>query len=95
MNLRSSGLQTSDGAYPAKAAKFAGILVITNGSADATAVVYDNASAASGIELAKCKVLAAENYGGVFLPWPIRARQGVYVDITGNGAAYIVYSDVE
>ena len=68
---------------------FCGILIVTNGSNDASVIVYDNASTASGTELFKGTIAAASNFGGGFVY--STAVKGIYVDVSGTGAAYIVY----
>ncbi len=84
-----SGLKTSDSAVVSTAVLFCGIEIITDGTNAATVVVYDNASAASGTEMFKGTVAGASNFGGGFVYAP--ASKGIYVDVTGTGAAYIVY----
>lgn len=83
----SSGLKTSSGAIYVGRARLLGIDIIAAG-ADTTVVVYDNASAASGTELFKGKVLAnakSETYAV-----DVEAENGLYLSISGTGAGAIV-----
>lgn len=89
--LSSSGLKTSDSAILATAGALGGVLVITNGTNAATLIIYDNATAASGTVLWKCVVNGADQYGGGLFPSLINAANGLYADISGTDAAYIVY----
>lgn len=67
----------------------ASILLLTDGSNDATLTVYDN-TAASGKIVRKFKVLASEEFGGTILPYPIYMENGIYVAVSGTGATYII-----
>lgn len=87
----SSGLKNSDTAISARPGELCGILIVTDGTNDATAIVYDNASTASGTKLFQGKVVGTANFGGATWEVPIIANSGIYVDITGTGATYIVY----
>lgn len=91
---KSSGRRTSDAAILASAGVLCGVLIETNGAADATVVVWDNATTtgtAETDELFKMIVVGADYRGGVAYPLPIAASDGLYVDVTGAGAAYIIY----
>lgn len=69
------------------------ILIITNGTDDATVIVYDTATVAAGAasnKLYEGKVLGASNYGGRDWTYPVRFDIGLSVDVTGTGASYIV-----
>ena len=66
---------------------------MTGGTNDATLIIYDNASAASGTELFKVVVTGAND--GAYFELPeggIRAKNGLYADVTtAGGGAYIVH----
>lgn len=64
-----------------------GLLIETDGTNNVTAVIYDN-TAASGKILRKMIVPGANFYGGFELPVGLNSTTGIYVDITGTGAAY-------
>jgi hypothetical protein len=90
-----SGIKNADAAVATKTGWLCGVLILTDGTNDATVVVYDNASAASGTELFKAKVSGAGNFGGGTFEIPIRFSNGIYADVTGTGATYIIYYNVD
>lgn len=94
MNLEpstSSDLQTADVAIYARPCALTGIQV-NPAAADATLIIYDNASAASGVVLAKVLVKASTSGTTVRLPeGGVAARNGLYADTTGAAAEFIVY----
>jgi len=90
VNSFSTGEITADGAAVSSDCYLVSILVITDGSNDAMVILYDNASAASGTKLAEIKVNASDNYGGRNWPFPVKANNGIYADLTGTGASCIV-----
>ena len=88
----SSGLQTADAVVSDRRSILTGVNIITNLTADVTVIIYDNASAASGVVLYKRIVTGTldsiyDNLGDD----GVRAKNGIYVDVTGAGAAYIVH----
>ena len=89
----SSGLKTADAVISDRRSILAGIHMVTGGTNDCTVIVYDNASAASGVELFKMVVTGAND--GAYFEMPeggVRAVNGIYVDITSTaGGAYIVH----
>ena len=87
----SSGLQTADAIIKTGRSILAGVNIITNATADVTIVIYDN-TAASGTVLYKRVVTGTldsvyDNLGDN----GVRGKNGLYVDVTGAGAAYIVH----
>lgn len=68
-----------------------GCLIVTNGTNDADIIVYDNATTASGTILWQGKVAGASNFGGATWEIPVRYNNGIYVNVTGTGATYIIY----
>jgi len=91
---RSSGLQTADAAITTAGGYMTGVAIVTDGTNDATVVVYDNGASAAGTVLFKGKVSGASNLGGATFEIPIQYDDGIYVDVTGTGAAYIVYYQI-
>ena len=91
MSLTSSGEVTSSSAVVAQKCLFGGILILTDGTNDATIIAYDNASAASGDKIWEAKITGVDNYGGGILPHPIRCTNGIYVTVSGTGASCIVF----
>ena len=86
----SSGEQTSDGAVATIGGYIAGVEIITDGTNDVKLILYDNASAASGTVLFEGTVLGGSHFGGRVWSYPVIYDNGIYADITGTGASYIV-----
>lgn len=86
----SSGLLNADGVIKDKAGILVGYRVFTDGTNQATLVLYDNASAASGTVLDKLIVAGADLVGGI-VDVAVEAQNGIYADITGTGASFIVH----
>lgn len=84
-----SGEQTADGIVHTGACYITSILIITNGTDDATVILYDN-TAASGTVRWEQTVAGANNYGGKDWSYPKFFAIGIYADVTGTGASYIV-----
>ena len=86
----SSGLKTADTAIYARPCKIHGIQLIPAAAASSV-VVYDNASAASGTVTAK--ILAVANGESVnYVPLaPIECLNGIYADVGGTDAAFIIH----
>lgn len=91
--LTSSGKLSSSQAVYASKCIYGGMKVITDGSNNATIKVYDNASAASGTQVDEATVTGSDQYGGMILPHPVRCSNGIYVSVSGTGAAVIIYYD--
>lgn len=88
----SSGLQTADAVVYAKPCILGGFILIADGTNAATVVLYDNASAASGTVLAKASIAAGGTMADVNLSiGGVIANNGIYADVAGTGAAYIVH----
>lgn len=88
---RSSGLQTADAVIQTGRNRINAITLLGDGTNAASLIVYDNASAASGTVLAKITALATERFTHVIFENPVVAEDGIYADVTGTGAEYIVY----
>ncbi len=85
----SSGLKNSDVQILDNPGVLVAIIVFTDGSNDATAIVYDNPDAASGKVLGKVVVKGADLMGGE-LKMNALARTGLFLDITGVGAEALI-----
>jgi hypothetical protein len=92
----SSGRKTADAAICARPALLKSIILEGDGTNACNVIIYDNASAASGNVLAKLliqasgpQVVSFDSAGG------IEANNGLYADVTGTGAAYIVHYSIE
>ncbi len=90
-NVKSSGYKTSDAAIAATGAKLHGIILLSDASNAASVVVYDNASAASGTKVGFMTVPASTTApNSIIFNYPIMCSNGIYADVTGTGATYII-----
>ena len=87
----SSGLKNADAAIFAGRNRINAITVLSDGTNNATLVVYDNPSAASGTELAKVVCKGADLMQHIIFENPVVAQDGIYADVTGTGATFIVF----
>jgi predicted ribonuclease toxin of YeeF-YezG toxin-antitoxin module len=87
----SSGLKTGDALIATGIKNLCGVLIISDGNNDASIVVYDSASGATGTVLFKGTVAKAANFGGATFGNVVRTTKGIYADMTGTGASYIIY----
>lgn len=87
---RATGLQTADLLIATGAALLDGVLIVTDGTNAATLTVYDN-TAASGKKLFQATVAGASNSGHFDWTSPVKAEIGLFADVSGTGASYIVY----
>lgn len=85
----SSGEQTSDAAISTTRGFITGVEVITDGTNNATVVIYDN-TAASGTVIGEFTVVGGNHFGGRNFIIPVRYTRGLYADVTGTGASYII-----
>lgn len=89
---KSLGEFTADGAVWANGSgRLAGVTVITDKTNDATVILYDNASAASGTKLFEGACPGTEDSKHFNFTHPVSFKNGMYLDITGTGASCIVY----
>jgi hypothetical protein len=87
---RSSGEQTSSGTLSTGRALLSSVLVITNGTNDATVILYDN-TAASGDKVFEAVVAGANNAELFAFNKDVLCEDGLYLSISGTGASCIVY----
>jgi len=88
---RSSGLKAADAVIQTGRNRINAITLLGDGTNAASVIVYDNASAASGVVLAKVTALAATRFTHVLFENPVVAEYGIYADVSGTGAEYIIY----
>ena len=88
---RSSGLKTAGAVISAGRNRINAITLLGDGTNAASLIIYDNASAASGLVLAKVTQLATTRLTHILFDNPVFAENGLYADVTGTGAEYIVY----
>jgi hypothetical protein len=90
----SSGIKSASAAIHANNALLRSLIVYTDGTNNATAIIYDNATEASGTELAKIVVKGSELMGGE-TAIKVRAENGLYLELSGVGATALVrYIDI-
>ncbi len=87
---RSSGLKTADAVIATGRNRINAITLI-GGSTASSVIVYDNASAASGTVLAKATQATNLVTTHIVFENPIVAENGLYADVAGTGAEYIIY----
>jgi len=87
---KTSGEKTADAAITTSPGYITAIYVISDGSNNPKIIVYDNATAASGTVLIEMTVVASDNYGGRSWVFPAEFFNGIYVDVSGTGASYII-----
>ena len=87
---KSSGEKTSSAAIKSGAGYLGGVIILTDGTNDATVILYDNTSA-SGTKLFEMKVAGGNNGKDIMFPLPITFTKGCYASISGTGASCIVY----
>ena len=87
----SSGEKTSSAAILAMPGALQTVVVTADGTNQATVILYDNASAASGTILARVIVDAGLVFESLHLTIPVVALNGIYASISGTGAACVVH----
>ena len=91
----SSGAKTADGVIYAKPCLLHAVVLNTATTAAATAILYDNSSAASGTKVLTVAQQAGTSAQGLHQHFdaPIICNNGIYLDISGAGAeCYVMYS---
>jgi len=88
---KSTGLETADLLINTGKAILTGVQIITDQTNDATLILYDNTSAA-GTEVFKQIVTGTDDSKTFwFGDGGIRCSTGLYADIAGTAAEYIVF----
>ena len=82
---KTSGTQAADVAIKASHCIFGSVILIGDGTNLATAILYDNASAASGTVIARAATKECAQIVG-----PVSCANGIFLDIGGTGAAAVV-----
>ncbi len=77
--------KTADAVVKAAHGIFGSLILIGDGTNLATAVLYDNASAATGVVVARAATKESTQIFG-----PVQCANGIYLDIGGTGAAAVV-----
>lgn len=91
--VTSSDRRTADAAITAIGGYLHGVMLENDGTNASSVIIYDNATAASGVILAKVLLPASSTVLNYYVTFnhPITANKGIFADVTGTGAAYIVY----
>jgi hypothetical protein len=89
-----SGLKSADVAIMTKPGKIKSVILLADGTNAATLILYDNASAASGTVLVKIAVDAGLVYESFNSDHGIVCNNGIYADVTGTGAEFIVHYEL-
>lgn len=84
-----SGEKIADAVVYSKKCYITAVEVITDGSNDAVVVIYDSPTGANGSVIKEITVAGGDNYGGRNWVFP-RKCDGIYVDVSGTGASYII-----
>lgn len=87
---KTSFVQIADGVITAKSGYITGVYIISDGTNDATLILYDNASAASGNKIITMCARAAMPFAGNTWTFPVIFFNGIYADVTGTNASYVV-----
>ena len=66
------------------------LTVLTDGTNAATVDIYDNTSAANKIAV-KGKCVGANLINHIIFENPVYVENGIYADVTGTGATFIVF----
>lgn len=87
----SSGLQTTDQLLFTGRNRINAVTLLGDGVNAATISVYDNTSA-TGKVVAKIKLGASHPHSHhIMFENPVLCENGIYADVTGTGAEYIVF----
>ena len=87
----SSGIKSADAIISSTGAYLVGVVLIPDGTNACSIVVYEG-TAASGVEVAKLALGVTQTAPQQLLfNIPISCNKGIYCDVTGTGANYIVY----
>lgn len=86
----SSGLKNADGAIVTQPCKIHAI-TLNPGTTASSAILYDNASAASGTVAFKIVGAANDTSCHAHLDVPVACQNGIYLDISGTGADCVIY----
>lgn len=86
----SSGVLSADTLLFTGRNRINALTIFTDGTNAATVDLYDNTSAASKIAV-KGKCLGTNLVNHIIFENPVIMENGIYADVTGTGASFIVY----
>lgn len=96
MAITCSGMLNADKSITKKDALLFGAILYA-AAADANLIIYNGEDASGGVSARMHYIAIDVSIEGntstkpCFFPEPVRCRDGIYADITGAGAYYIVY----
>lgn len=70
---------------------FGGILIETNGSADAVVNIYDSTDTSGTQLIPQITVTGSDHYGGVIFAKPVPFLTALRVTLSGSSAAFVAY----
>ena len=85
-----TGEKTADAVISAGPCKINSVQVITNGQTDAKLILYDIATEADGRVITEISVSGTALYDGRYWIPAELCLYGIYADIDGSGASYII-----
>jgi hypothetical protein len=88
----SSGTFTSSQVVAGVSVKFVDMGAQTDGTADVTVLLYDNATAASGTIRAWMFIPSGSKVGGWNAPVPLVFSKGIYASVSGTGITRLAVS---
>lgn len=86
----SSGVLSADTLLFTGRNRINALTIFTDGTNAATVALYDNTSAASKIAV-QGKCLGASLVNHIIFENPVYVENGIYADVTGTGASFIVF----
>ena len=86
----SSGEKTADAVIHNGNVYITALAVMTDGTNDARVILYNSGSSAIGKIIWEVTVAGGDNYGGRIWAFPTNCNDGIYADVNGTGASYIV-----
>lgn len=89
----SQGLKTASAVISRYPCVVTDLAVFTDGTNTVTVTLYNSSTATTTNKtvLAKAVVLGTSLAGGIFIPVPIKATEGVYMTLSGTDGSTIVY----
>lgn len=91
----SSGRKTADAVISALPSLVKSVILEGDGTNAATIAIYDNATTNTGVILATVLLKAGDKYAAWSSASGVEGLNGVYADVTGTGAAYVVHYSVK
>ncbi len=84
--------KTADAQILTKGGSLCSVTIMTDGSNNARLILYDSAASTTDItkKLMEITVTGASFYGGRIWADPVKFTEGIYADVNGTGASYII-----